>query len=110
MVDWCRVTHDHVVRAIKGYDRLGPEGFFAAHGFAPATTYELAREERRCPPKVFLGAAYEFATGQRLGCSDFEGGTSGLSKRSRSWDSLSGRSESLPSKGNRSFPLLNQMA
>ncbi|HEY1782734.1 MAG TPA: hypothetical protein VGG79_20305 [Roseiarcus sp.] len=77
MVDWDRVTHADVVRTLKAYDRLGPERFFAEHGFAPTTTYELAWEERRYPPKAILGAAYEFATGKRLASADFEGGKSG---------------------------------
>ncbi len=80
MVVWDRVTHDDVVRAIKEYDRLGPEQFFAQHGFAPTTTYELAWDERPYPPKAILGAAYEFATGKRLASSDFEGGKSGAVK------------------------------
>jgi hypothetical protein len=80
MVTWDRVTHDAVVRAIHEYDRLGPEAFFAAHGFAPTTTYELVWEERRYPPKAILGTAYELATGQRLASGDFEGGKSGAVK------------------------------
>jgi hypothetical protein len=71
MVAWDRVTHADVVRAIKDYDRLGPEHFFAEHGFAPTTTYELVFEGRRYPPKAILGAAYEFATGKRLTSGDF---------------------------------------
>jgi len=66
-----------VVRAIKEYDQLGAQGFFAAHGFAPTTTYDLIWEKRRYPPKAVLGTAYEFATGQRLASGDFEGGKSG---------------------------------
>ena len=77
MVAWERVTRAHVLRAIEEYDRLGPEQFFSSHGFAPTTTYELAWKERRYPPKAILGTAYEFATGERLGSSDFEGGKSG---------------------------------
>ena len=77
MVAWDRVTRADVLRAIKEYDRLGPERFFSKHGFAPTTTYELASEERRYPPKAILCTAYEFATGQRLGSSDFEGGRTG---------------------------------
>ena len=77
MVVWDPVTSDDVVRAIQEYDRLGPEGFFAAHGFAPTTTYDLVWQERRYPPKAILGTAYEFATGQRLAAGDFEGGKSG---------------------------------
>ena len=77
MVVWDPVTSDDVVGAIQEYDRLGPEGFFAAHGFAPTTTYDLVWEERRYPPKAILGTAYEFATGQRLASGDFEGGKSG---------------------------------
>jgi hypothetical protein len=77
MVTWDRVTRDDVVKAIKEYDRLGPEAFFAAHGFAPTTTYDLIWDERRYPPKAILGTAYEFATGERLASGDFEGGKSG---------------------------------
>jgi hypothetical protein len=39
MVAWEPVTREDVQRAIQEYDRLGPEAFFAAHGFAPTTTY-----------------------------------------------------------------------
>jgi hypothetical protein len=77
MVTWDRVTHPDVLRAIHEYDRLGSERFFSQHGFAPTTTYELVWDERRYPPKAILGAAYEFATGQRLGAGDFEGGKTG---------------------------------
>src|SRR5579864_4502569 len=80
MVTWDRVAHADVVRAIKDYDRLGPERFFAEHGFAPTTTYEFAWEARLYPPKAILGAAYEFATGKRLASGDFEGGKSGAVK------------------------------
>ena len=76
-VVWDQVTRTEVLRAIQEYDRLGPEGFFAAHGFAPATTYDLVWDERRYPPKAILGTAHEFATGQRLASGDFEGGKTG---------------------------------
>jgi hypothetical protein len=76
-VVWDRVTRDDVVRAIAEYDRLGPQGFFAAYGFGPTTTYDLISGERRYPPKAILGTAYEFATGQRLASGDFEGGKDG---------------------------------
>ncbi len=81
MVAWDRVTRADVLRAIKEYDRLGPERFFAEHGFAPTTTYELAFEERPYPPKAILGTAYEFATGHRLASGDFEGGRAGAVKQ-----------------------------
>ncbi len=77
---WNRVTDRDVVRAIKEYDRLGPEQFFSEHGFAPTTTYELVWDEGRYPPKAILGTAYEFATGQRLASGDFEGGKTGAVK------------------------------
>jgi hypothetical protein len=80
MVAWARVSHADVQRSIAEYDRLGPEAFFAAHGFSFATTYELIWDERRYPPKAILGTAYEFATGQRLASGDFEGGKSGAVK------------------------------
>jgi len=80
MVAWDQVTPDDVARAIQEYDRLGPERFFAEHGFAPATSYELDWNQRRYPPKAILGTAYEFATGQRLGSGDFEGGKAGAVK------------------------------
>ena len=75
MVAWDSVTRADVLRAIKEYNQLGPERFFSEHGFAPTTTFELVWEER--PPKAILGTAYEFATGQRLGSNDFEGGKAG---------------------------------
>jgi hypothetical protein len=79
-VVWNQVTREDVLRAIQEYDRLGPEGFFSAHGFGPTTTYDLVRDERRYPPKAILGTAYEFATGQRLRSGDFEGGKTGAVK------------------------------
>ena len=77
MVAWEHVTRADVLHAIKEYDRLGPERFFSEHGFAPTTTYVLAWEGRRYPPKAILDTAYEFATGKRLDSSDFEGGKTG---------------------------------
>jgi hypothetical protein len=77
MVTWDYVSPQHVERAIEEYDRLGPEAFFAEHGYAPTTTYDLIWQERRYPPKAILGTAYELATGDRLGSGDFEGGKSG---------------------------------
>jgi hypothetical protein len=71
------VARGDVVRAIKEYDRLGPDRFFSRHGFGRSRSYELIWEERRYPHKAILGTAYEFATGQRLGSADFEGGKSG---------------------------------
>jgi hypothetical protein len=79
-VVWDHVTRTDVLHAIQEYDRLGAEAFFSAHGFAPTTTYELVWDERRYPPKAILGAAYEFATGQRLAPGDFEGGKTGAVK------------------------------
>ena len=75
--DWDRVSRDDVVHAIEEYDRLGPDQFFAQHGFGPTTTYELIWNDRSYPPKALLGTAYEFATGQRLASGDFEGGKAG---------------------------------
>jgi len=80
MVTWDHVSRADVLRSIQAYDRLGPERFFSEHGLAPTTTYELAWEGRRYPPKAILGTAYEFATGQRLGSGDFEGGKTGAVK------------------------------
>jgi|SRR5215510_13915877 len=77
MLTWNHVTRADVLHAIKDYDRLGPERFFSEYGFAPTTTYELAWDNRHCPPKAISGTAYEFATGQRLGSTDFEGGKTG---------------------------------
>jgi hypothetical protein len=77
MVSWKDVSRDDVVRAIKEYDRLGPEKFFAEHGYGPSRTYELVWEKRHYPHKAILGTAFEFATGQRLASGDFEGGKSG---------------------------------
>ena len=80
MIAWDSVTRAHVQRAMQEYDRLGATRFFAEHGFAPTTTYELVSENRLYPPKAILGTAYEFATGKRLASTDFEGGKSGAVK------------------------------
>jgi hypothetical protein len=77
---WDQVTRADVLHAMKEYDRLGPPRFFAEHGFAPTTTYELVEGDRRYPPKAILGTAYEFATGERLASGDFEGGRTGAVK------------------------------
>jgi hypothetical protein len=76
-VTWDHVTRDDVLRAIGEYDQLGPEAFFAAHGFGPSRSYELVWDQRRYPHKAILGTAYQLATGQRLAPGDFEGGKSG---------------------------------
>jgi hypothetical protein len=77
MVAWDNVKRTNVVRAIEEYDRIGPKAFFAQHGFAPTTTYDMVWERRRYPPKAILGTAYELATGGRLASGDFEGGKTG---------------------------------
>jgi hypothetical protein len=79
-IAWDQVTDTEVVRAIHEYDELGPERFFAEHGFGPTTTYDLVWNQRLYPPKAILGTAYEFATGERLASGDFEGGKSGAVK------------------------------
>ena len=79
-IAWDKVSHADVLRAIEEYDRLGPERFFSVHGFAPTTTYDLAWDKRRYPPKAILGTAFEFATGKRLASGDFEGGKTGAVK------------------------------
>jgi hypothetical protein len=79
-IAWDQVSRDDVVRAVAEFDRLGAEQFFAEHGFAPTTTYDLVWDNGRYPPKAILGTAYEFATGQRLASGDFEGGKSGAVK------------------------------
>jgi len=75
--DWDEVSRDDVMRAIQEYDRLGPDQFFAHHGFAPTTTHQLICNDRSYPPKALLGTVYEFATGRRLASGDFEGGKAG---------------------------------
>jgi len=79
-IDWSPVTRAEVILAMEDYRRLGAEGFFAAHGFGPTTTYDLVWEEVRYPPKAILGAAYELATGTSLAPADFEGGKAGAVK------------------------------
>ncbi len=79
-IAWEQVTSEDVVRALNEYDRLGPDQFFAEHGFAPTTTYDVVWNRRRYPPKAILGTAYEIATGDRLASGDFEGGKAGAGK------------------------------
>jgi len=64
-IDWTVVGRDEVLRAIAAFDQLGAAEFYARHGFAPTTTYELVWEGRKYPPKALLGTAFEFATGLR---------------------------------------------
>jgi hypothetical protein len=71
------VTREDVLRAIREYDRLGPERFFSEHGFGRSRSYEMVWDKRRYPHKAILGTAYELATGKRLRSGDFEGGKSG---------------------------------
>jgi hypothetical protein len=71
------VTREHVLRAIREYDRLGADAFFAKHGFGPSRSYELVWQRHRYPHKAILGTAYELATGHRLVSGDFEGGKAG---------------------------------
>ena len=104
MVTWDHVTRAEVLRAIQEYDRLGPDAFFATHGFAWTTTYELLWEERRYPPKAILGTAYEFATGQRLASGDFEGGRAARSRCSGTWVSPSRKSSGASPASRRNPP------
>jgi hypothetical protein len=90
--DWDEVSRDDVMRAIQEYDRLGPDRFFAQHGFAPTTTYELVFDDRSYPPKALLGTAYEFATGRRLASAISRAGRRVPSAYSESWGSPSSRS------------------
>ena len=55
--NWDEVSREDVMRAMKEYDRLRPDQFFARHGFAPTTTYELICSKRTYPPKAVLGTA-----------------------------------------------------
>jgi len=71
------VTRSDVLRAIKEYDRHGPDRFFAEHGFSQSRAYELVMHGRSYPHKAILGTAYELATGDRLRPGDFEGGKAG---------------------------------
>ena len=73
MAHLCRTT----LPDLASPTTLGPEQSCSEHGFAPTTMYEPVLDELRHPPKAVLGVAYEFATGQRLGSSDFEGGKTG---------------------------------
>ena len=71
------VSRGDVLKAIREYDRLGPERFFSEHGYGASRSYELVWDRRHYPHKAILGTAYEFATGKRLASGDFEGGKSG---------------------------------
>ena len=50
MVNWDNVSHADVVRAIHEYDRLGPEKFYAEHGFGPTPTYAKSVRSSKAPP------------------------------------------------------------
>lgn len=56
------VTREDVLRAIREYDRLGPERFFSEHGFGRSRSYEMVWDKHHYPHKAILGTAYELAT------------------------------------------------
>ena len=66
-----------MLRAIREYDRVGPQRFFSQPGFGPSRSCELVWDKRRYPHKAILGRAYELASGERLASADFEGGKAG---------------------------------
>ncbi len=45
------VTRNDVLQAVKEYDRLGAERFFAEHGFGPSRSYELVWDKRAYPTR-----------------------------------------------------------
>ena len=47
-----RADPDDVLSAVKQYHRLGPERFFAEHGFGPSRSYGLVWEKRAYPHKA----------------------------------------------------------
>jgi NAD(P)-dependent dehydrogenase (short-subunit alcohol dehydrogenase family) len=62
MVTWDHVTRAEVLRAIQEYDGLGPEAFFATHGFAWNLALELAPHQIRVntvAPAVVATPIYE---------------------------------------------------
>lgn len=79
-IEWNRVGSEHVISAVQEYECLGATEFFARHGFAPTTTYDLHINDKQYPPKAVLGAAFELATGERLAPTSFEGGRAGAVK------------------------------
>jgi hypothetical protein len=48
------LTHAHVVRTTREYDRLGPDALFAKQGFSQTKTCDLIWEGRRYPPKAMV--------------------------------------------------------
>src|SRR5205814_1321656 len=92
-IAWDKVTHADVLRAIQEYDRLGPERFFSAHGFAPTTTYDLVWDKRRYPPKAILGTAYESLPASALPPVISRAGRRAPSTCSESLDSPSSRDD-----------------
>ena len=66
--DFSLLKREHVANAIQQL----MEG--VEHGFADATKYAVAFEGRCYAPKALVGIAYQIATGQAIGPSDFSGG------------------------------------
>ena len=76
-IAWDKVAHADVLRGLKEYDRLGPDSFFAAHGFASTTTYDLVWEETPLPAEGDPGHGVRARDGERLASGDFECGKTG---------------------------------
>ena len=69
-----------MLRAIKEYDRLGPERFLSEHGFAPTTTYELVWEDAVTRRKRSWAQPTNSPPASASPPRDFEGGKSGAVK------------------------------
>ncbi len=65
-----------VRKAMREYDRLGPERFLANYGYGPAKKYQLIHDDTRYPSKAILGVAhgFEFPLDGPLTSDSFSGG------------------------------------
>jgi hypothetical protein len=84
MVAWGQVRREHVLAAVREFDRLGQADFLDTYHFGPARQYLLEYDARQYDSKAILGVAYLLATGIRVTAQDFSGGRHGAAKVLRS--------------------------
>lgn len=80
MVDFSRVSTEHVLHAVAEYDRIGQDEFLTTHGFGRSRGYELLVNGQTYDSKAILGVAQRYATGTPVSRSQFSGGKFGAAR------------------------------
>ena len=90
MVKWDNVTRAHVLRAMKEYDRLGPEAFFSDRDLAPPRRTIWSRTGAVTRPKQSLAPPMSSPPASALPLVTSRAGRLVPSPCSETWDSCQG--------------------